>query len=144
MSDSTWQVFDLAEVRDKLKGEAVEYLEFLNVPALNCGIYFLAAGSTDMQAPHDEDEVYLVLSGRARMRLDEEERTVVPGSLLYVGATTEHSFFEIQEDMTLLGELIETGKVLPVIDKRFELSELADAIRYSETGRARGKIIINL
>ena len=102
MSNSKWQVFDLAEVKGKLKGEAVEYLEFLNVPALNCGIYFLAAGSTDMQAPHDEDEVYLVLSGRARMRLDEEERTVVPGSLLYVGATTEHSFFEIEEDMTLL------------------------------------------
>jgi len=102
MSDSTWQVFDLAEVRDKLKGETVEYLEFLNVPALNCGVYFLAAGSTDMQAPHDEDEVYLVLSGRARMRLGDEERTVTPGSLLYVGATTEHSFFEIEEDMTLL------------------------------------------
>ena len=51
MSNSKWQVFDLAEVRDKLKGEAVEYLEFLNVPALNCGVYFLAAGSTDMQAP---------------------------------------------------------------------------------------------
>jgi NADPH:quinone reductase-like Zn-dependent oxidoreductase len=49
-----------------------------------------------------------------------------------------------QEDLTLLGELIETGKVKPVIDKRFELSEVADAIRYSETGRARGKIIINL
>jgi len=49
-----------------------------------------------------------------------------------------------QEDLTLLGELIETGKVLPVIDKRFELNEVADAIRYSETGRARGKIIINL
>ena len=57
MTDSTWQVFDLSEVKGKLKGEAVEYLEFLNVPALNCGIYFLAAGSTDMQAPHDEDEV---------------------------------------------------------------------------------------
>jgi len=102
MSDNKWQVFDLAEVKDKLKGEAVEYLEFLNVPALNCGVYFLAAGSTDMQAPHDEDEVYLVLSGRARMRLAEEERSVGPGSLLYVSATTEHSFFEIEEDMTLL------------------------------------------
>ena len=102
MIDSTWQVFDLAEVKDKLKGEAVEYLEFLNVPALNCGIYFLAAGSTDMQAPHDEDEVYVVLSGKARMRLADEEREVVPGSLLYVSATTEHSFFEIEEDMTLL------------------------------------------
>ena len=102
MTDSTWQVLDLAEVRDKLKGEAVEYLEFLNVPALNCGIYFLAAGSKDMQAPHDEDEVYVVLSGRARMQLGEEERAVGPGSLLYISATTAHSFFEIEEDMTLL------------------------------------------
>ncbi len=102
MSDSSWQVFDLDEIKGKLKGEAVEYLEFLNVPALNCGLYKLAAGSTDMQAPHDEDEVYLVLSGKARMRLGDEEKDVGPGSLLYVGASTEHSFFEIQEDMTLL------------------------------------------
>lgn len=102
MSDSQWQVFDLKDIRDKLKGKPVEYLEFLNVPSLNCGIYSLAAGSTDMQAPHDEDEVYLVLSGKARMKLGGEERAIGPGSLLYVGATTEHSFFEIEEDMTLL------------------------------------------
>ena len=102
MSDSSWQVFDLDEIKGKLKGEAVEYLEFLNVPALNCGLYKLAAGSTDMQAPHDEDEVYLVLSGKARMRLAGEERSVGPGSLLYVRAATEHSFFEIEQDMVLL------------------------------------------
>ncbi len=102
MSDGGWQVFDLEEIKGKLKGQAVEYLEFLNVPALNCGIYYLAAGSTDMQAPHDEDEVYMVLSGRARMRLGAEERAVGPGSPLYVSATTQHSFFEIEEDMTLL------------------------------------------
>ena len=47
MTDSAWQVFDLAEIKDKLTGDAVEYLEFLNVPALNCGVYFLAAGSRD-------------------------------------------------------------------------------------------------
>lgn len=102
MSDNTWQVFDLEEIRNKLKGDAVEYVEFLNVPALNCGVYSLAAGSTDMQAPHDEDEVYVVLSGKARMRLGNEDRSIGPGSLLYVGASTEHSFFEIEEDMTLL------------------------------------------
>ena len=102
MSNSGWQVFDLEKIKGKLKGGAVEYLEFLNVPALNCGIYHLPAGSTDMQAPHDEDEVYLVLSGSAQMRFDDEERAVGPGSLLYVGASTEHSFFEIEEDMTLL------------------------------------------
>jgi mannose-6-phosphate isomerase-like protein (cupin superfamily) len=102
MSDNSWQVFDLKEMKEKLQGNPVEYLEFLNVPALNCGIYSLAAGSKDMQAPHDEDEVYLVLTGKARMRLGGEERDVGPGSLLYVGAATDHSFFEIQEDMTLL------------------------------------------
>lgn len=97
-----WQVFDLKEVEDKLQGKSVEYLEFLNVSALSCGIYFLAAGSKDMQSPHDDDEVYVVLSGRARMLLDGQERSVGPGSLLYVGASVEHSFFEIEEDMTLL------------------------------------------
>jgi len=102
MGDNKWQIFDLEELRGKLRGDHVEYLEFLNVPSLTCGLYHLRAGSRDMQAPHDDDEVYYVLSGRARMRLDETERDVGPGSLLYVGATTEHSFFEIEEDMTLL------------------------------------------
>lgn len=102
MSNNGWQIFDLDEIRGKLKGKAVEYLEFLNVPAVNCGIYFLKAGSTDMQAPHDEDEIYLVLDGKARMRLGNADRAVEQGSLLYVSATTEHSFFEIEEDMTLL------------------------------------------
>ena len=69
---------------------------------MNCGLYSLAAGSKDMQAPHDEDEVYLVLTGKARMQLGDEEREVGPGSLLYVSASTEHSFFEIEEDMTLM------------------------------------------
>jgi mannose-6-phosphate isomerase-like protein (cupin superfamily) len=101
-SESGWQVVDLAEVRERLTGKAVEYLEFLNVPALSCGLYRLEAGSKDMQAPHDEDEVYFVLEGKARMRLQDSEREVRPGTLLYVGAATEHSFFEIEEDMLLL------------------------------------------
>ncbi|MAC35677.1 MAG: cupin [Haliea sp.] len=103
MSKDNWKVFDLAEIRQRLKGQPVEYQEFLKVPALSCGLYRLVAGSRDMQAPHDDDEVYLVLEGRARMRLgDEAEKVVGPGALLYVSATTEHSFFEVEEDMLLL------------------------------------------
>ena len=97
-----WQVMDLAEIRKRFEGNPVEYLEVLNVPSLSCGLYKLAAGSKDMQAPHDEDEVYFVLEGKARMRLEDEEREVRPGMLLYVGASMEHSFFEIEEDMLLL------------------------------------------
>lgn len=102
MTDGSWQVFDLEDLKGKLTGAAVEYIECLNVPSMSCGLYFLTAGSKDMQAPHDEDEIYLVLSGKARMRLGDEERDVGPGMLLYISATTEHSFFEIEEDMTLL------------------------------------------
>lgn len=102
MTADKWQVSDLSEIRQKLKGNEVEYLEFLNVPAMSCGLYFLPAGSRDMQSHHDDDELYVVLEGRARMHIGDRERPVGPGSVLYVSATTEHSFFEIDEDMTLL------------------------------------------
>ena len=47
-----------------------------------------------------------------------------------------------KEDLLMLKELLETGKVVPVIDRRYPLSETAEAIRYLETGHARGKVII--
>jgi NADPH:quinone reductase-like Zn-dependent oxidoreductase len=49
-----------------------------------------------------------------------------------------------QADLQLLAEMMNNGKLKAVIDKRFPLSETAKAIEYSEAGRARGKIIVNL
>jgi NADPH:quinone reductase-like Zn-dependent oxidoreductase len=46
--------------------------------------------------------------------------------------------------LVVLKELIEAGKVTPVIDRTYPLSESADAIRYLETGRARGKVVISV
>jgi mannose-6-phosphate isomerase-like protein (cupin superfamily) len=97
-----WKAFDSADVVKHQAESGVPYYEFLRVPSLSCGIYSLPAGSKDLQSPHDEDEVYYVISGRARLRAEGEERVVGPGSILYVGATSEHSFVEIEEDTTLL------------------------------------------
>lgn len=47
-----------------------------------------------------------------------------------------------QDDLTIIGELMQAGKVTPVIDSRFRLSETPAAIRHSEEGHARGKIMI--
>jgi NADPH:quinone reductase-like Zn-dependent oxidoreductase len=47
-----------------------------------------------------------------------------------------------KEDLTALGELIAAGKVTPVIDKRYRLSEVPEAIRYLEEGHAQGKVVI--
>ena len=48
------------------------------------------------------------------------------------------------EDLTFLGELMEAGKVTPVIDRRYTLSEVPQAMRYMEEGHARGKVVITV
>lgn len=49
-----------------------------------------------------------------------------------------------QKDLEVLRDLMEAGKVTPVIDRTYPLSQVAEAIRYSEEGHARGKVIITM
>ncbi len=102
MADELWRAFDLASEMAEREKSGHPYREFLRVPSLSCGIYSLPAGAADLQAPHDEDEVYYVVQGRGRIKIDDQERAVGPGSVLYVRASSAHSFFEIAEDITLL------------------------------------------
>jgi len=102
VTEDLWKAFDLEDEIAEREKAGFPYREFLRVPALSCGVYCLNAGARDLQSPHDEDEVYYVVKGRARMRVGEVDRIIGPGSILYVQASSEHSFFEIEEDMTLL------------------------------------------
>ena len=64
-----------------------------------------------------------------------------------LGRSQPIKFFVAQikkEDLAFLGELLEAGKVKPVIDRRYELSEVPDALRYLGEGHARGKIVITM
>ncbi len=47
-----------------------------------------------------------------------------------------------KKDLVIIKELLEAGKVVPVIDRTYPLSQVPEAIRYLETGRARGKVVI--
>lgn len=78
------------------------YHEFLRVPALSAGLYALAASEPDPQTPHQEDEVYVVVKGRAKLRVGEEERPMAPGSIAYVPRGVEHRFFDVEEDLEVL------------------------------------------
>jgi len=49
-----------------------------------------------------------------------------------------------KDDLAALSELLETGKVTPVVDRVYPLAEVADAMRYLETGHARGKVVITI
>jgi NADPH:quinone reductase-like Zn-dependent oxidoreductase len=47
-----------------------------------------------------------------------------------------------QKDLVILKELLEAGKVVPVIERRYPLREAAEALRYLGEGHARGKVVI--
>lgn len=99
---NAWQVFDVKQLKEKVVGNEPRILEFLRVSSMSCSIYHLPAGSKDMQSPHLEDELYMVISGKAVLEISGEKHKVGPGSILFVKANTEHSFFDIEEDLTVI------------------------------------------
>lgn len=94
--------FELSELAARQAAGDRPYLEFLTVPDLSLGLYVLAPGESDLQAPHTEDEAYYVVAGRARVTVGEEVREVGPGSIVFVAATVPHRFHDITEELRLL------------------------------------------
>ena len=96
------EAYELAELISQRESSNKLYLEFLRVPDLSMGLYVLPAGATDPQSPHTEDEVYYVVSGRAKIMVAEEDRDVHVGSIVYVAKNIAHHFHSIEEELTLL------------------------------------------
>jgi mannose-6-phosphate isomerase-like protein (cupin superfamily) len=96
------QAFELAQLISEREASNKLYLEFLKVPDLSVGLYALPAGGTDPQSPHTEDEVYYVVSGKAKIKVADEDRAVQAGSIVYVAKNVKHRFHSIEEELTLL------------------------------------------
>ena len=94
--------FELADLAATREASGAPYLEFISVPDLSVGLYVLGAGQPDLQRPHTEDEVYYVVSGRAKVTVGDEVRDVRAGSIVFVGTAVPHRFHDITEDLTLL------------------------------------------
>jgi mannose-6-phosphate isomerase-like protein (cupin superfamily) len=94
------EVLQIADLLARLGDK--RYHEFLRVPAMSAGIYVLPPGATDNQTPHNEDEIYYVVRGKAKMRLGREEREVREAEVIFVEAGLEHRFFDIVEELVLL------------------------------------------
>ncbi|MCH7800803.1 MAG: cupin domain-containing protein [Chloroflexi bacterium] len=94
--------FEFSELVRQQDQSGERYLEFLTVPTMSLGVYSLPAGGVDTQQPHTEDEIYYIVSGRATISVDGEDRPVEPRSVVFVGAHVDHRFHTITEDMTIL------------------------------------------
>jgi len=96
------QAYELADLISQRVDSNKMYLEFLKVPDLSMGLYILPAGGVDPQSPHTEDEVYYVVSGRAQIKVADEDRAVQAGSIVYVAKNVEHRFHSIEEELTVI------------------------------------------
>ena len=102
MTEVAARFYRAAEIDHQRIQSGKLYREFLRVPAMSAGLYVLAAGSTDPQRPHHEDEMYYVVRGRGRFKAGGEDREVSAGSVIYVAAEVEHRFYDIEEEIVVL------------------------------------------
>lgn len=78
---------------------ATPYEEVVRSGSLSAGVYVLPAGGRDMQLPHTEDEVYVVLAGEAVLEVAGERTAVSRGSVAYVPARAVHRFTGITSEL---------------------------------------------
>lgn len=104
------KVFRLDDLEAERIANDGAYLRFLHERNMSAGLYALDAGSTDPQKPHDEDEIYLVVSGRGAITVGEETTQVARGSVVYVPAGVPHRFHHISEDLRVMVVFSPPGK----------------------------------
>lgn len=86
--------------RDAL--EPAWYDEFLREVSMSVGVYHLKAGASDPQRPHREDELYVVMEGKACIQVGDDHRDVAAGSIVFVQKTVPHRFHSIERDLKVL------------------------------------------
>jgi len=94
--------YEISELGEQRRNSRNLYLEFLRVPSMSAGVYILSPGATDPQKPHNEDELYYVVRGSARMRIGAEERPVSAGSVIFVEAHQPHHFHDVTDELIVL------------------------------------------
>jgi mannose-6-phosphate isomerase-like protein (cupin superfamily) len=98
----TMHAYELGEITRQQAESGEAYLQFINEGTMSLGLYALAAGATDTQLPHAEDEIYYLVSGRGAIVVAGERRLVRPGSIVFVAKEVDHRFVDIEEDLSLL------------------------------------------
>jgi mannose-6-phosphate isomerase-like protein (cupin superfamily) len=92
----------MPELLEERKRGGRPYHEFLRVPAMSAGVYVLEVDAADPQKPHQQDELYYVVSGRARMQVGPEDQAVQEGSVIFVPGNVQHRFYDISEKLIVL------------------------------------------
>ena len=85
-------LFDVVGVQQRLAAGTGGYEIVHRSPGLEIGVYVLVAPEPDRQAPHEDDEIYVVLEGRGVLTVENEQIPVEQGRAVFVPAGAEHRF----------------------------------------------------
>lgn len=78
------------------------WLQFFDNNTMFSGLYEIPAGGEDRQRPHQADELYFVIKGKAALIAGDEKYPARAGSIFFVKAEVAHRFVEIDEDLQVL------------------------------------------
>jgi len=94
--------YDLDTYLEKIKNNNSYFHTFINKDSLAAGVLVLKPGDEDTQAPHDNDEVYYVISGNGFLKIKDKDYKVSKDKLFFVVKNVEHYFHGNTKELKVL------------------------------------------
>ena len=94
--------FDVTAYIEKIKKSSSYFYTFINRDTLAAGVLVLQPGEEDTQEPHENDEVYYVLSGDGFLRIKDKDYKVSKDKLFFVAKDVEHYFHGNNKELKVL------------------------------------------
>jgi len=96
------QEFDLDQYLEKIKNNSSYFYTFINRDSLATGILVLKPGEKDTQTPHENDEVYFVISGDGFLKIKDKDYKVSKNKLFFVAKDVKHHFHGNSKELVVL------------------------------------------
>lgn len=97
-----FEAFSMGDAIEEMDVAAKGWWALLERPSMTLGVYRVAADATDDQEPHELDEAYYVVQGKANFTAGGRTLGVERGAVLFVAAGTPHRFHDVEEDLVAL------------------------------------------
>ncbi len=94
--------FDVKSSIKKIKKSGMYFHTFINKPSLAVGVLVLKPGDKDTQVPHDNDEVYYVISGDGFLKIKNKDYKVSKDKVFFVAKNVKHYFHGNKKELTVL------------------------------------------
>ncbi len=94
--------FDLSASLEKIKKSNSYFHTFINKDSLAAGVLVLQPGEEDTQAPHDNDEMYYVISGNGFLKIKDKDYKISKDKLFFVAKDVEHFFHGNTKELKVL------------------------------------------